>query len=367
MSREIDRPLANSPDALASFASECLTHATSVLLVHRRGRRFRVSSLFEIPLFGCCFLALLPVVLVLSEGDADGEAGLPKFRLFNYHHRVDIAGLDAGGQVIARGNFVAPDQATMDRALSTLLSWARAQQRVVFEELEAGEGAASRESMSAWFGGSPLFETPRAIDEARAIAELEFAGLSVTRTADALQVGVSAPPRSRALAWLVLLLFAVPLSIFARQSLRRVWLDARGVAPETHKIDVRAEGVRMRETRGDVVLHEDLLTGNELLGFAFSDSLGFDKDVTRRGPALRIVGHQRTRWMRLSKVESFGAALRDVLLASTLRLRALRPELGLPFGYDQPTHCPFCSALFVCAPGTNCPSCGAPAGSGRHH
>jgi hypothetical protein len=212
-----------------------------------------------------------------------------------------------------------------------------------------------------------LFETPHKIDEARAVSELEFAGVKVETEAQSTCVSLTSKPRSRGLAWIILLLFSIPLLIFSRKSLRRVWLDAKGVEPETHEIEIRAEGVKVSEKRGQLVLSEELLTGSELLGFAFSDSLGFDKDVSRRGPALRVVGHQGTRWLKLPGIEDYGASLRDVLIASTLRLRALRPELGLPFGYDQPTHCPFCSTLFVCAPGNSCPGCGAPAGSGRHH
>ncbi len=359
--------LAPSADAVGSFAAVQLVNASSVVLVHRRGRRFRPLCLIEIPLFGSCFLVLIPVVFILSEGNAEGELSLPTFRVFNYHHQVDVVGLDAQGAATAMGSFVAPDQSTLDRVFSTLLLWARAQGRVLFEELEAVDGKGARELSSAWYGGAPLFEPPQQIEETRAVAELEFAGLRVNGDDASLKIEVPGQARSRVSAWFVLSLFWLPLALFARATLRRRWLDARAIPPEAHHFEVRAEGVRVSQRRGELLLSEFVLAGTELLGFAFSDSLGFDRNVSRRGPALRIVGVSATRWLRLPKIDEYGAALRDVLISSTLRLRALRPELGLPFGHHQPTHCPFCSTLFVLTPGAQCPGCGAPAGAGRHY
>ncbi len=338
-----------------------------MVLIHRRGRRFRPQCLIEIPLFGSCFLVLIPIVFVLSEGNAEGELSLPTFRVFNYHHQVDVVGVDAQGAAVATGSFIAPDQATLDRVFSTLLSWARGHGRVLFEELESASSKVGREFSSAWYGGAPLFEPPQKIEETRAISELEFAGLRVSGDDTSLRVEIPSGARSRVGAWFVVLLFWLPLALFSRGALRRRWLDATGVPPEAYHLEVRAEGVRVGERRGELRISEFALTGSELLGFAFSDSLGFDRDVSRRGPALRIVGVSATRWLRVPKIDEYGAALRDVLISATLRLRALRPELGLPFGHDRPTHCPFCSTLFVLTPGSHCPGCGAPAGAGRHH
>lgn len=57
--------------------------------------------------------------------------------------------------------------------------------------------------------------------------------------------------------------------------------------------------------------------------------------------------------MRLGK--GTGRALRDLLVAEA----AERWE-GVPGTTLRPTRCPFCGNLYPFAPGSNCPSCGAP-------
>ncbi|MBI3204131.1 MAG: hypothetical protein HYZ29_21525 [Myxococcales bacterium] len=99
-----------------------------------------------------------------------------------------------------------------------------------------------------------------------------------------------------------------------------------------------------------------------LAGVVLPASLGYDLDVSRPAASLRLIGLQRSSTLPLRRANQAERALRDLLLAATLRLRRARPELGLAGPGPAPTRCPFCAALYLMDPGTRCPSCGAHSG-----
>jgi hypothetical protein len=100
-----------------------------------------------------------------------------------------------------------------------------------------------------------------------------------------------------------------------------------------------------------------------LLGITFSPSLGYDTNVTPAPATLRLIGRRKSAVLPIRSARNSERALRDLLVAATLRLRRERPELGLLGAGPQPTRCPFCAALYLMEPGSRCPSCGAFSGA----
>ncbi len=103
------------------------------------------------------------------------------------------------------------------------------------------------------------------------------------------------------------------------------------------------------------------MDGADLLGIAWSATLGYDRDVRRRMPHVRLITRQRMIELPAGDSPDVGRALRDLLIAATLQLRSVHPELGLQGPGARPAHCPFCGTLYVFEPGARCSSCGAPA------
>jgi hypothetical protein len=103
-----------------------------------------------------------------------------------------------------------------------------------------------------------------------------------------------------------------------------------------------------------------MVRGSELLGVAWCASLGFDEDVTRRKPHLRLMCLDSLVEMSYPKQPHIGRAVRDLLLIGSAELRAKKPALGLMGRGEHPAHCPYCVTLYVFGPGAQCPSCGAP-------
>ncbi|MFO0571858.1 MAG: hypothetical protein U0263_39910 [Polyangiaceae bacterium] len=130
----------------------------------------------------------------------------------------------------------------------------------------------------------------------------------------------------------------------------------RTVVEVRRRVHLRLPRLRRR------ALDDEVIDGAELLGITFSPSLGFDADVTRSPASLRLIGRRQTATLPLKRAMKAERALRDLLVAATLRLRSANPSLGLAALGASTTRCPFCGASYEMRSGSRCPSCGAHAG-----
>ncbi|MEZ4226098.1 MAG: hypothetical protein R3B13_34450 [Polyangiaceae bacterium] len=354
---------------LADVLGRPLTGVTRIVLEHHRCQVFRPIAILEYTLGLLCLLCLLPlliVALLFTEADVD----LPNFktRFYRRWHQLRLVALDSAGNVLWHVDHVPNNEDEGQAAVASILDAAMREQVVLSELIVNGS---VRTAMETWYGGQPLLAHPNEVNEAASGAVLESAGLVVQRQPGAVLVAEESPPLSgakRVVGWLLvpLVLPFVPLLLLSqtgKRALRFGWQDLRGVGERSRVVvEVRAESLRSYWERSGETWNEALLDGRTLLGITFSPTLGYDADVTLRAATLRCIGRQGSSALPLQRAASVQSALRDFLVAATLRLRAERPELGL-LGSAAATRCPFCSALFVMTPGARCPSCGAHAGT----
>lgn len=354
---------------LADLLGRPMTGVARIGLEHWRCQRFRWLALLEYSLAFVCLLCALPlVVLALLFSETDVEIPSIRTRFYQRWHQLRLVLFDARGQVVAGADFVPPDEDSGYRAVASILHAAMREQVVVVESIVQG---GAREVAEVWYGGRPLLAHPDELNEERSAAVLERHGVEVTRRPDAVVVVEEGRPATGAQRLLGTLLFVACLPLLlilaftpdGRRKLRHAWADVRGSGPPPRVVvEVRAESLCTYHARGDERWDEQIVEGADLLGITFSPALGYDPDVTRRAASLRLIGRQRSATLPLKRATAAERALRDLLLAATLRLRRERPELGLAGPGPAPTRCPFCAALYVMDPGTRCPSCGAHAG-----
>lgn len=212
---------------------------------------------------------------------------------------------------------------------------------------------------------------PEELNEQRSSAVLQQHGIEITRDVDALKVVEQSRPATALQRVFGTILFVLCLPLLGllalspdgRRKLRHAWADVRGSGPlPSTVVEIRAESLRAYHARGGERWDEQIIDGSDLLGITFSPTLGYDEAVTRQPASLRLIGLQSSSSLPLRRANLAEDALRDLLVAATLRLRRERPELGLAAVELVATRCPFCAALFVMSPGARCPSCGAFAG-----
>ncbi len=366
--------LAPMSAGLAELVGRPVPDVARVTVEHHRVEEFRVLGLLELSLGLVCFICLLPVLLLVgtaSSGDdmGGGDIRLPsiKSRLYNSYHELGVKLLDAWGRPLGEARFRPRSEAEGQAALASVLDAAARQGLVVVEMLSGS----ANEVAEVWYGGRPLMARPEALNEAEAVAFLGRSGLEVSRTPGELTVVETAPPLTlvqRVLFGMlaVVMLPFMPLLLFsesARRALRHMLQNIFGGPPEQRVVTARAESLESFRRRGDEQWDRELIDGRDLVGITFSPTLGYDRQVTRHPASLRFVGRRASRMIVWPGVETYGRALRDALLAATLRSRQERPELGLLGDGPHPTKCPYCRALYVMQPGTTCPSCGAYAGT----
>jgi len=341
-----------------------------VVLEHWRCQKFRPIAILEYSLGLLCLLCLLPLLIIaalMTETDLE----LPNVRTRFYHrwHQLRLLLLDTHGQVVASIDHVPADADQGYAAVASVLDAAQRERIVVVEVICNG---VLREVAEVWYGGRPLLAHPEEANEERAAALLRQHGLEVSKEPDSLLITSKPRPISggqRVLGWLMvpLVLPFVPfllLSDNGRRAVRHSWADLRAGQPQTRTVVcVRAESLTTYRERTGERWDEQILDGAELLGITFSPSLGYDKNVTPAPATLRLIGRRKSTVLPIQSAGDSERALRDLLVAATLRLRRERPELGMLGTGPQPTRCPFCAALYLMEPGSRCPSCGAFAGT----
>jgi hypothetical protein len=341
-----------------------------MILRHQRRTRFRWFAFVEL-FFGVllvlCVLPLLIVLMVLGGDDASFEFPDILGRFHEHWHELSLSLLTREGQVLTTVVHSPSTVEEGDGLVAAVLSAAAREGVVVVEVLAASEGDAG-EIVEVWYGGRPLLSRPDFRAEEHAAAVLRQAGLNVELGRDEVTVAQDDERPSKVVVALLFLFLLVPLSpilLFfqaGRAALRDAWDDLRGASPPKRVISVRAESLGVHIQRGNRRWGEHFVDGSSLLGLTFSPTLGFDKKVMRHEASLRLVGDRTTVKLRVSRAAECGAALRDLLVAASLRLRQAKPELGLIGPGPRPTRCPFCTGLYDMQPGSQCPYCGAPAG-----
>jgi len=346
-----------------------MTGVTRVELEHVRNEQFRPMAILEYALGVTCLLCALPLlVLLFLFSDTDLELPSIRTRFYRRWHELRVTLRNAEGQPLTGVAFVPPDPATGKSMVAAILAAATREQVVVIESITCG---GQREIAETWYGGRPLLAHPEEVDEARASHVLAEHDVTVERNPDNVLVYEEARPVSRAQRVFGSLLFVACLPLLlllayspdGRRKLRHAWADVRGKGPPMRTVvEVRAECIRAYHARGEERWDDEVIDGAELLGITFSPSLGFDADVTRSPASLRLIGRRQTATLPLKRAMKAERALRDLLVAATLRLRSANPSLGLAALGASTTRCPFCGASYEMRSGSRCPSCGAHAG-----
>jgi hypothetical protein len=250
--------------------------------------------------------------------------------------------------------------------VAAVLDAAQREGAVVVEAIGNDQSTAS-ETVEVWYGGRPLLSPPGLRPEQQAAAVVRQAGMTVEPLDDGVVLREPNPQSARWLTMLLFVFFVVPLCpvlvLFERGRfvLRETWDGVRGVPTSERRITVRAESVTTEVVRGKRTWDRQVVDGSDLIGITFSPTLGYDREVRRHDATLRFIGRRSSVRVRLHRSGDVGTAVKDLLVAATLRARQARPELGLLGPGPRPTRCPYCGGLYDMQPGSLCPYCGAPA------
>ncbi len=321
--------------ALDALLTRPLEGAARLVLSHRRRRSFRWLSLLELPvklvfliflLFGLMVASI--ILWVSGEGDrndgADEGSALPglSVRFFDYWHELALLALDQDGATLEEISVAPPSAAEANGIVASVLAAADRQGLVVVETL----GVKMSETLEVWYGGQPLMSHPTLRDAETAAALLRESGFQLRDASDFVELITHAPRRSRPVALLLLSLALAASPALAwfrsfRRALGNLWMDLRGVDPQRRILQLNREGrLRLRDKRGSREEQLLLLDGRELIGIGFSATLGYDRDVTRRPAALRLVTQNETHTLPYDLKPQVGRALRDWLLVKAIAL-----------------------------------------------
>jgi hypothetical protein len=347
-----------------------MTGVARISLQHWRCSIFRPIAILEYAALFLCMICMIPLLL-FALWFTNGEVDVPNIRLKRFYkrwHQIRLVLLDAKGQTLSVVDHRPETEEQGHVNVASILSAAAREQVVVVESIIDREQS---EVAEVWYGGRPLLAHPDEVNEERATILLEQHGVVVQREANRLSIieeALPVPTERKILGWLLLPLVLpfVPLlwlSENGRRGLRHGWEDLRGRGVRTRAVvEVRAESISFHRERGNERWDHEIVDGADLIGITVSPLLGYDQDVTKRPASLRLIGKRHSRGLPLERARKAEHALRDLLVAATLRLREARPELGLLGAGPQPTRCPFCAARYMMEPGARCPSCGAHAG-----
>lgn len=347
-----------------------MTNVARISLQHWRCSIFRPIAILEYAALFLCMICLIPLFL-FAIWFTNGEIDVPNIRMKRFYkrwHQLRLVLLDAKGQTLSVVDHRPATEEQGHVNVAGILSAASREQVVVVESIVERDQS---EVVEVWYGGRPLLAHPDEGNEERATKLLEQHGVIVSRQPDSVSIVEEAEPipgNRKLWGWLLLplVLLLVPLlwlSENGRRGLRHGWQDLRGRGSRSRVVvEVRAESISSHHERGDERWDHQVLDGAELIGITFSPLLGYDEDVKRLPASLRLIGKRNSTGLPLTRARKAERALRDLLVAATLRLREARPELGLAGPGPQPTRCPFCAARYMMDPGARCPSCGAHAG-----
>ncbi len=304
------------PDFLTAVA-----RAAHVEIRYERATRLRLFGFVELFFLCCLCVFYLPELLSHYSEDPQGDEaedahnvfGVIRRRLSHARPLVRLACADASGAPLAQCVLDAPAEPAWERMLGSLLSALPVGARLDNHVLGLPAGS--------FRGGAPLLlsRAPQKLEKAR--ARLDKAGLRLVEEEESWRLENQEPRRSAffaAVHWLIHLIGG-PAHLFGRkwrEQAADLWADARGVAPARWSLEVDAEAVRWRRTRGSKV-REDSLPRAALLALLHAPELRF-ADTWRPAPrAIRLIGTERS--VRVPPAAVSGASLASfALLAEAL-------------------------------------------------
>ena len=333
-----------------------------ILLRHERRSRFRWMGLVEISVGLVLCVCLIPILLIAALTGSDIDIDLPTLsgRLWHNWHEIVLILSDVNGEALQTLQHTPTSAAEGEGMIASVLAAADRQGVVVVESI----GGAVAEVVEVWYGGQPLLSHPEKRDTELLSQRLRSAGLDIEEAHEQIILSQPMDPHSPFWSAVVLLLFFLPLTAVLfwsqawREQVGEVWKNVRGIDPGRREVSVTAAAITARRVRGERVWNETRVDGYELLGLTFSPTLGYSGEIKRNASTLRCIGRDHTITMPMPLPASMGRMLRDWLIATSLQLRAEKPELGLAGDGPRPTRCPYCATLYVFQPGTPCPSCG---------
>ncbi len=357
-----------TPAELRDVFDGPLEGVTRIVVRHERRSAFRWMALFELAFFiVLCLLLLVCILLffllslVLGEGDAPlGDVELPTVRFYRHWHELVIRCQNAKGDVVSELSY-SPGSADEGRAiLASMLASANRAGIVLVETL----GGAASATLEVWYGGQPLLGHPQLRDGEQLAATLAKGGFLLSSTGDATEIRKVGERRSKIgagfsfAAGLVLFPFLFWQSSY-RQSLSKTVLDLKGIDPEVWILALHSDRrLTVRRERDGAVELDHTVDGRDLLGVAYSATLGYGRKVSRKAPKLRLVARDETISLPDVSTHHLGRAMRDMILVT-----AIERWEGIPATATRPTRCPYCGTLYVLAADVSCPSCGASAGA----
>lgn len=347
----------------SSLLARSMDGVARVVLRHRRRDTFRWLGVAELTVGLVLCVCAIPVWIALffaSAGDVGSvgeDSSQPGWfermsrRLHSWHHDLVLTVYGPDQQLLAEAVHTPKSPDEGDAILCAIVAMAQTQGAVVVEILDP------LEMVAAYHGGRPLLALPEAFDPTVDRAQLAHAGFESEDHDDGMTLRRSDEPRSHGAALLLFFLLLLFLPFFVvtadgRDTLREAWRDMRRVPPACTTLRFYPDRVHFEVRRGDDIRESFQQDLRALLAVRFGASLGYDRQVTRRGSELSLIEAAGIRRLPLY-LEREGLALRNLLVFA-----ATRAQHGHQRGATQ-TRCPYCAAVYLVADHSRCPSCGA--------
>lgn len=324
---------------------------------HRRCRRFRWLFLAEFAIWlGLTIIIIIPMLIVFwFVSDSASDLTLPDFdslgrRAWIRWRETSVRLIDVQGNVVAQSDARIESTQQGDQMLGQILAHAHSGRLAVVERLERGVVSA------VWFGGQPLMLGPEHVDEARAWRILQSEGGSQESDGPGrCSITLTRPPPSR-IGSLLHALVMFPFLLWSVAGREQLAQSIAGIRQHPTRVcfDIDADGIVYRSTRGPHELERRRIDRADLLCIGHAAILTAGPRVETRGPFLRLHTAQSALVLDAVRDPETGRALRDALVSAAHRLWNGLSSSGAP------AHCPYCATLYPYAPGTACPSCGAP-------
>lgn len=375
---------------IKELIGENITGATHMVLEHVRLKDIRWMALIELPIFILLFILFLPCALILAiiiavlgndpEFGADGFGGMVRWafgkgvRFYKFKHQLILKVYGANDVVLAEAHHVPPSKEAAENLIFDLFESLHQQQLVLVEILDTEQKKSKKnikEHLVTWYGGRPLMALQKDFIEKDSREALLQNGWEINDTSDgsSLSREVKAADGIWPIwQWLLIYVFFPP-SLFLlafeshRKHIRECWLYGNEEKKPDWEFSVKADRLRLikkRPRRNTSKLEEAVfldIHGRDLIGISYAAGLGYDKEVAYQSKSVKIyTSHDIITLPRM-----IGVNFKHVcnwLIATSLRLRSERPELGLGFDLNRPTKCPYCASIYVFLPGQSCPSCG---------
>jgi len=367
-----------------------ISGATHMVLEHVRLKDFRWMALIELPFFILLFILFLPCALILAiivacigddaEAGAEGFGGMVRWafgkgvRFYKFKHQLILKVYGASDVVLAEAHHVPPSKEAAENLIFDLFESLHQQQLVLVEMLDTEQKKSKKnikEHLVTWYGGRPLMALQKDFAENDSQEALLQKGWEINDILDGFSLSREVKAADGVWPiwqWLLIYVFFPP-SLFLlafeshREHIRECWLYGHEEKKPDWEFSVKADRLRLikkRPRRNTSKLEETVffdIHGRDLIGISYAAGLGYDKEVTYQSKSVKIYTSQGIITLPRMIEVNFEHVC-NWLIATSLRLRSEKPELGLGFDPNRPTKCPYCASIYVFKPGQSCPSCG---------